>query len=179
MTRKRVIEILAPLILFLSLSQCSMSEDYTEPEYVRQAYYIINKTGKKLERRHNMTVVGTGGRMMNCVELMRLAFNINKPLSKEESRKIILDCTSEFLREINSDQEIRPYLVQFPFRVENINISIFTHDEQGRNLYDPDITVVLIDNGEITYLTDDRENKYRFKSEYVESYEDALKLTQK
>lgn len=162
-------------IFFLCMS-CVSNNDI--PWYERRANAIIGKVGNKLARKYNMKLIGTGGGMIDSVKLMTLAFNINKPLNREESRKVILDCASEFLHEINSDQEIRPYLVKFPFPTENISISVFTHDEQGRKLYDPDIFVVSIEDGEISYLTADRENKYRIKSEYVESYKDALKLIQ-
>lgn len=161
-------------VFFLCLS-CSLLNNEI-PFYERKASLLIDKVGNKLASKYNMKLIGTGGGMIDCIKLMSLAFNINKPLNKNESRKIVLDCTAEFLREINSDQEIRSYLVKFPFPVENVEIGIYIYDENGRKLFDPNISVVSIDKGNISYLTNDKENKYRFKSEFVESYKEALKL---
>lgn len=171
------LEIMVSTLFFLCLSSSIYSDEI--PFYERKANVIINKVGNKLAKKYNMEIAGTGGGMIDCVKLMALSFNINKILNKNESRQLLLDCAAEFLKEINSNQEIRPYLVQFPFSVENIEIKIFIHDHEGRNVYDPNLSVISIVKGELRFRTNDKDNRYRFKSQYFESYDQALKLNLK
>jgi hypothetical protein len=77
--------------------------------------------------------------------------------------------------DINNNEEIRPYLHEYPFTAKNVEIRIF--------IYKPDGTYPPLDkiqcfssiNGILTYYLDVPE-KYTFQALHKETYEEALRL---
>ena len=60
-----------------------------------------------------------------------ILFQVKRKLSIEQAREILVDCVQEFLTEINSNEEIRPYLENFPFTSKNIHIALLTFAEDA------------------------------------------------
>ena len=62
----------------------------------------------------------TGGGMMGCVETIAIGFTVGKPRSVEEARRIIVPLIEHYMDLINRSRRIRPYLVKYPFPLENM-----------------------------------------------------------
>ena len=137
---------------------------------------IKSDVARTLEKRHNMCLIGEGTGAMHCVEMLSLSFQINRILTKENARKIIVDCVNEFTKKVNAHVKIRPYLKTFPF--EGAQVTIYITDKNRRNIYDPEIGVVSYREGEITYYTDDPENKWKYKTKIKETLEEAMQILQ-
>lgn len=168
------------LILLLSLLFCACNDSknnrYVPARYVEIADEILTEMEQKLSNKYHMRVTGTTAGLMKCVNLLGLSFKIRGPLTQEQLRVIIVGCVEEFLSTINANEEIRPYLRTYPFTAEGIEITIFMIDAQGRELYDPDIGVASQRHGELTYMTTDRTDTFKYKSIVSESYDDALRI---
>src|SRR5688500_260960 len=66
------------------------------------------KAGKQIASKYGMKVVGDGGGAdKEGINLKILSFNAVAALNLEQARKLIIDCTEEFLNIINTDGEIR------------------------------------------------------------------------
>ena len=165
------------LLIFIVVSTSSFLFFKSKPrDYVDMAHEIRAKVGKQLAQKHHFAVVGITGGMMDCVYLVGLSFQIYRPMDRDEARYRLVDCVEEMLRAINENEEIRPYLKNYPFTTNNIRVDIFMSDPDGRHLYDPNFEVASIsESNKIEYCTS-VPNLATYKHKYEESYEEALAL---
>ena len=114
------------------------------------------------------------------VRKVGLAFDTSGPFTKEYLRKLLIEFAHELLNQINSNEEFRPYLIKYPFTIENVQIIIYNRDKNGERVYDPEIGVADITLGNLTFSTYDPESEYcREKNEFYETYEEALEILKK
>jgi len=140
---------------------------------------VIKKTVEELKRKYQLSLIGTGGSGDdNEITMSSISFELAHSMSQEECRKVILDCAQLFLKEINSDAQLTPYLSVKPFGYKNIEVLIFmSHPDRSRPLH-PSISVVSLTDGIIKYRTVNPENTYEYKSVVRETYEEALRKVQ-
>ena len=96
----------------------------SEPVRVKLANQVNEKTAKNIYKKNKLRCTETGGTMTNDVEMMRMSLNTKEELDIPKCRKLIIECIDEYLKNINSDEKIRPHLHKFPFNEENIELSI-------------------------------------------------------
>jgi hypothetical protein len=156
--------------------QIMKNNEYIPACYVVLADQIQADVAKRLSQRYNMRVVGMGGGLANRVNVLGLSFQIQGVLTKEQLRKILIDCAETFLTAINKNEQIRPFLKKFPFTSNEIEIELFLVDRTGRETFHPDISTAVAKHGELRYNTVDKNNMFVYKSEHVEDYEEAPKL---
>lgn len=158
-----------------------MDNTYVPARYVVISEKITADTAKLLSKKHKMNTIGTGGGLANCVNRLSLSFQIQGPLTKDQLRILVVDCVEEFLGAINKNKELRPYLKTYPapFTINDIDITVFILDSCNIEVYDPFIGVVCTREDNLIYKTAIREDVYKFKSEFKESYRDAQILTKK
>ena len=151
---------------------------YVPEEYIVISQQIRADVATTLTKRYPMRIIGITGGLANSVNILGLSFQIKGPLSKERLREIIVDCVEEFLTPINANERLRPFLKNYPFTANEIEIEIYIVDETGRRLYDPEIMFAGESNGTLRYRTVDINDKLGFKSYFEEDYETAHKLVQ-
>ena len=170
------------ITLFSMFTGALVGDDYSslcEPsDYDKMIDRVLYKMGGVLEEKHKMKVIGDYAAAMDCVNVIGLAFQIKRPIDQDAARKLIVDCVEEFLKEVNQDQEIRPYLRNFPFTSNNIRIQIYNFESVGELYSHPIIGYLIINDGVITYDTHEKGELLKCKSKIKESYEDALKIVQ-
>lgn len=154
---------------------------HQSPHYVELANKAQNEIAKTLSKKYDMRVIGDYAALFERVNELGLRFNINGPLSKDELRYILIGCIKEYLCYINSDEEIRPYLKDYPFTSKNIDISIFVYglEKKNFNLYYPEIAVASTYIGNLYYQTYGPENEFQYKTTEKETYEEALAIVKK
>ncbi len=163
-------------------SSCVSPYQYSEPIYCEMADNITAQTAKILTKRHQLDVIGTGGGCMDHVNMLALSFLIYRPLTVESAREIIVDCVEEFLFQINSNEEIRPYLKNYPFTPKELKISIFSHTEKNEAVYDPYISVVSNSTRHdstqtmLWFRTKAPDQPFGYKTEIEEDYQEALRI---
>jgi hypothetical protein len=135
---------------------------------------IKSDVARTLQKRHKMTLAGEGTGAFYCVEMMYLGFQINRILSKEKLRIMIVDCIEEFSNKVNNHKKIRPFLKEYPF--EGIKVSIFIHDKDNNTVYDPSIGVVSYYNGIIHYSTNHPNGSWVYKQTFEETLEEAKNI---
>ena len=95
-------------------------------------------------------------------------------MDRDEARAKIVDCVEELLADVNANEEIRPFLRDYPFTTKNVEVAIFTKYPDGKEVFDPYIRIVSVDQGDsITFRTKEP-NKKSYKQCYSESYSEAL-----
>lgn len=176
----KVIVVLTALFLFLCIVISACNQEPSLPESDRLAYKISGRIAEQLNDKYDLRLNGvglSGSGDEDSLKTIMLSFSLTHLVTKEEGRDLILKCIEDFLREINNFEEIRPYLVQFPFTYENIGLRIlFYSDASYRSTLDPNIGCISLDDGIITYKIASSHNEFINKSVEKESYEEALKI---
>jgi len=171
----KIIILLTSLLMFISIVITACNHTLPLPESDRLAYKIAGRVVEQLKNKYDLDFNGIGQSGETTIKTLDLYFSLTHLVTKEEGRDLILKCTENFLHEINDFEEIRPYLVQFPFTYKNIGIRIlFYSDARYEDTLDPNIWCISLVDGSIEYMIADIQNPFKFVEK--ESYEDALKI---
>jgi len=96
---------------------------------------IISQTAKQLKKEKGLIPIGETGQMMGDIQAIGLEFQYFQLVSLEEARELLVYAIQVFLKNINENKKIRPYLHNYPFTTENIKITIWIN--QPDELYPP------------------------------------------
>lgn len=151
------------VVLYTSLSE----------HYVKIAHKITAQTAKKLEQEKGLILAGTGGGMMDDIKMMMMSFEYRKVVNLETARKLLVECVEEYASAINASEKVRPYLHNYPFTFENIEIEIIFRNSDGSKVSLDEINVASANEGRMSYYMDDPE-QYSLKLLHEETYEEAL-----
>ena len=148
---------------------------HQSPRYVKLAAQITEKTAVKIEKEKNLRLVGRGGQMMHDIQMMAMSFDLYHEVDLKEARELLVYIINEYLSEINSNVEIRPFLHEYPFTAKNVEIHIWVYKPNGS---DPDLDklyYISAINGVLTYYLD-LPKTYSRKAICEETYAEASKL---
>jgi hypothetical protein len=148
-------------------------------EKAKMMHKAVYNASKTLNARHQMRYIGISeAGDKNHYKEVGMFFEIFRVVSKEESRKIMIDCVEELLREINSNPQLLPHLQPSPFTAANIEIAFYIYHPDGKRAYHPDLGSLSLNEGVIRYSTDIPEMQYKFGfyTQEKESYEAASKI---
>ena len=111
---------------------------------------------------------------MKDVSKVSLEFRTIKTCDIATSRKIIVDCIETWNDMINSDEEIRPYLHQYPFPADKVEIGISFYEKNG-NRPSESVAYAFTLKGKIYYCRHNPEIP-DLEDIWEEDYAEALKL---
>ena len=77
-------------------------------------------------------------------------------LTEQEARKLIINCVDDFLEAVNNDEQLRPFLRDFPFTAKNLDLTILNFDKNQELHSFPFIAIVTDSRGKIGFLTERR-----------------------
>ena len=117
MNRLRIFIVLVWLI--------SCGPQHESPRYVRMASHIERQVSQELREHYNLFQIGTGGGMMDAINYMAMMFNFYDEVDMNTARELSIAAGTKLLNALNDNEEIRPYLRYYPFRIEDIGIKIF------------------------------------------------------
>jgi len=144
--------------VFLSCSQKS----YESSDKQRHINHVRHEVAKKIAKETALVPFGTTGQALNQIEKLGLSFLHYGKLDDDHARSLLIKVGYVFIDEVNGDENIRPYLANFPFNLKNIEVRIFIKDELGRDLNDDNIQIVTLVDGVIEY------NSYSSKDKKIE-----------
>jgi len=127
----------------------------------------------QLKRENRLIPFGIAGRMMDEIKMLGLSFQYYTEIGVEEMRKLLLTSGELFLSVINSNELIRPYLNNFPFEVENIEIEIYLFNPNGTQFDLDKLHYATMVKGELKYVIRSSDNNL-YKTIYSETYEEAV-----
>lgn len=162
--------------MFLScMTSCSGGDS---SNYTVIARKIMRQFVKDMHNKNGYTCTSSGGAFMHNISKIQLGFETLGPKSQNELRIELVEMVEDFLNRINSNVEIREYLVNYPFRAENLDFGLYLVDENGKPIKNKGsgrerLYGIVIGNGKICYVF---ENEEQFPLQYTfeESYEEAL-----
>ena len=159
------------LSMFSFLFGCS-SFGYQSPRYEQLADEITGKTAKKLKTQKGLFLIGIGGRMMDDIQVMKMSFEYYQEVDLKIGRELLVHVINEYLSAINSNEEIKPHLHEYPFTAKNVTISIFFSNPDRSKFPPGKIACISSLKGTLTYYT--YSNSNFLQAIHVESYEKAV-----
>ncbi len=155
-----MIRIFVVFILCFLCFSCTEISDRDERSSGREKEAVVNeileKVANQIKDEYQLGPFGSGGQMMSQVEMLHLAFVYRKPLTVEEGRRLVLAAMHKFLDGINKEIRIHPYLANYPFSPENIEIEIFVQNQKGLPFDSSDVEIVCCRKGNCIYKKVDR-----------------------
>ncbi len=134
---------------------------------------VERKVAFRLKKEKELYTCGTGGQMMDQIKMLALSFDYYKPLNIENGRELLIAAVNELVTHVNANEEIRPYLNNYPFEPKNIEIRIFARNPDGSNVPPGKLSVLSAIRNIFEYDMNDPET-IQLKTFYQETYEEAL-----
>lgn len=165
------------LIIFSYLTFLILIFNYlNRNQSTETAHRLINQVSTKLEKKFNISLMGISEQGdKKGYSKIGLTFDITRIVNKDEGRKIIIQSFNELLNSINNSEEMQPYLLEIPFKNENIDITLMIRDSNFTELLHPNISVISTSKNRIIYKTNSTTDKYQYHSITEESFEEAKK----
>jgi len=143
-------------------------------DYEKIADKITEQTARKLKNEKDLVLAGTGGQMMHDIQMMMMGFNFYNEVDIDTARQLLVYSVQEYLTAINSDEKIRPYLQNYPFTAQNVEIVIYFYNPNGSKVSNGKIKIAEVSREEVIYYVDYPE-AHTIKAIHEESYEEAVK----
>jgi hypothetical protein len=165
------------LLLILSLFSCDSQVD-SENIIVNQ---IAETTAYVLKDKYpgihfNASCVEAP---QNKIKSTLVYFNFNTKVLVDEARPILVDVTSEFIKQVNLNHKIQEYLYAPPFTIENLKITIF-YQKNCAKLYQ---IPYLVNSGNIFgkfyYTGMGKKDEFDYQVVKKETFDEALVLLKK
>ncbi len=141
---------------------------------VRIARKVRKQVAEKLKKDLSLYPSGSGGQMMNQIHMLALSFRYYQPVNIETARKLLVTAVTEFIDAVNANEEIRPYLQNYPFEAKNIEIRIFLQNLDGSPIPFGRLKVISSMDGNFQYKIDNLETGL-FTTIYKESFKEGQK----
>ncbi len=162
-------------LIFLNLASCSSNSfsSYKPSEKQKLVNEIRQKIALQLKNDLGLMPFGTAGQMMYDIEMLGLSFIYNKEIDIDEARDLLINSVNTFVKAINEDERIHPYLGNHPFEPKNVEIRIFFRKKDNYDVTQGKLFIASSVNGNLKYKIEDP-NTDRLKTIYKESYQEAL-----
>jgi hypothetical protein len=173
---KNVILIGIIVCLFFLINEFRNNSENDDDKAFEAFNSVIERTSKKIKNKYHFTFIGNGGGSKDDkLWFIGLSFKRFGPvLDITEGRKLLVIVAKDFLKEANKDKNLANYFNPFPFTEKNIELKIFISDLDGNDVFDPNLAIITLVEGNISYVTINKDGL--FKSRIKESYIDALKI---
>jgi hypothetical protein len=149
----RCVNILVFFIITFFIGSSLAAKEDKSPEYIKYVDEIVNNFVKDMEKKYKLHCYGSGGSMPKDVEKIDVLFISYQKSSIEDARKIEVAAVQELLKRINNHKEIRQYLSEYPFNINNVSVSISFRTKTDDYPLDGSIASVFIAKNKIFYYT--------------------------
>lgn len=158
------------------------SED-TRPDHCKFAGEIMNQFINDAEKQYGLACYGSGGGFMDRVNAIHLSFATLGPKSQEELRVMMVTITEDFLKRVNSHEEIREHLINYPFQPANLKFRISLMGLDGKAIHNKGkekelLSDISLFNGKLFYEIENDDKAY-LQDVHAETYEEAQAIVKK
>lgn len=120
-------------------------------KYLIYTEEIISAFVQEMNQQFGLIYIGYGGRLNGGVKKIEISFISYKTMNLDQARKLEVIATEKFLKIINNNKEIKTYLHQFPFTVNDAQISISVRSSKDTRPLDGSIAYVFTAKNKIFY----------------------------
>lgn len=164
-------------VFFIYFYICSSINCEENNTLGRSVGSVTSKFTAEMQKKHQLKCVGSGGGGQNGINLLSLHFENESVLDLAEARILITDCAKEFLYSINTNENIRPHLLDYPFTSINV-LLMFTFRKHLKHPPPDKIAAISLCDGKIRYSICNPKTQHLQKI-YEETYDEALQIALK
>lgn len=173
--KKWIRQVMLGGFLLIAWNRCTIFPDFFT-EGGKLVYQHLGASNHAIYKKYRLKPGGSGVAMCGGpVRHLSFYFSTSSCYSKDELRRLAIECAHLVIAQINADPAMYPHLHDPPFRIQHVHLMISNHTAEGEGLLDPDIGTVHIDEGKLVYWTYEPNKTFHpIKHQYIESYEEAL-----
>ena len=150
-----------------------------DSKHIFIADQLTKQTADQLKKEKGLSLIAIGGGMMGDIQAMGADFAYFNLVNLQEARKLIVYASQCYLKNINSNKKIRPYLHNYPFDIKNISVLIVINHPETLSLEKKNICCISIVKGIISYNLESPTRYAPMPLLKEETYEEALKIVEK
>lgn len=158
------------LVTTLLMLMCSCQHKSNYSSIVNK---ISNSYSSELYKSQDFDLIGTGGATAGDIKELFLDYWSHRLVDLCEARILYVNTVEGFIKLVNENKEIRPYLHDFPFTIKNTEISLGFVDEKNCHVKNKKIAFVFEVHGNIHYCISSKDT---LVTVHVEPYEKALRI---
>jgi hypothetical protein len=166
------------IIFILFVTVCFSCGRGSGCRYCDLADNLMNAYSKEVRKTKNLLLFGSGGSMTTDVRVLSPSYEYLGNMDLCQARFLYIETVEGLIRKVNNNEEIRPYLHNYPFTEKNIALAIGFIDKQENRVKEGYIALVFMldnENGLIYYNIYNSETEM-LETIYIEPYEEALKI---
>lgn len=168
---KKLILVAVGFFLLIGYMAITENKKTSEPIYCKYVDEISHEFLVLAKTKYGLTCSGSGGALMDRVNVISLSLDSREQdFDIKRARRLIIDCSEDYLERVNNNEEIRPYLSHFPFTEKGIRFSI-----SFRNPQDDAIKLAFLSQGNVVYSVIDPDQK-PYVTKHKETYEEAREI---
>jgi len=139
------------------------------PSYIRHIHEIVDQFTSDMST-YGLDCVGSGGSMPEDVVSIKVRLSACKHATISEARQLELIAVRRLADLVNSHERIRPFLREYPFGLDRIEVSISFQQPTGERFCDGSVDYVSSINGILYYAAYDEilNNIYDIASESIQ-----------
>lgn len=163
------------ICICLCASMLCMSSFFGK-KHLDELRLVEKETAKSLESTYKIRTCGSGGGAMFGISTVMLAFEIDRPITIEEARVILVGCEELYIKNINKNKIIRPYLQEYPFGPNRVKVEFYVHTPKKKK-DQKHIDIFSISSGgnikvpTVNYKINNEQD--RLETVFTETYEQA------
>lgn len=135
---------------------------------------------EKMEKEHQFKYCCLGGKLTDSIEGVDVSFSLDKFVTLEQARELLLLMTDSLLFEINHSKQLKPYLKEDPFPIDRLRVRLKFAKRDGVNDSEEHLDRVILEDGQIRYMQDLLPKWMTYQVEIppfaTESYEEGKEL---
>jgi hypothetical protein len=168
---KKLIVIFSGIFLLIVSLTVREKVNNSRPVYCKYVDDISNSFLAASRDKYGLTCSGRGGALMDKVNVVFLGLDSKEnDYDVEKARRLIVNCSEDYLERINSNKKVREYLSHYPFTHTGINFRI-----SFRNPNERAIRLIILTKGKISYSAYN-EDRSDLIDQHVETYEEAREI---
>ena len=107
---------------------------------------------------------------MYGIKKLTMSFQYYQSVNIETARQLLVDSVEKYLANINSNEDIRASLYEYPFTPKGIEIVIFFLNPNGSKVDPKKIWIAASNQGRVTYYTRSSRDA-KLEALYTETYD--------
>ena len=159
------------IVFFSTLMFLACEHKSQKPIQETYAEELVGQYIKNVESKYNLHLTSMAwGMYGGTVNLLGPGFGTKEGLDVSRSRQLLLELASELINCVNQSEKLRPYLKNYLFTIENVQITL---SYRGNNPNQQAVKLAFLKESTITYeKIDDKTDKY--ETLFRESYDEAI-----
>ncbi|HEY4832305.1 MAG TPA: hypothetical protein VIH61_07080 [Waddliaceae bacterium] len=141
-------------------------------------HQTIHSHAKIQKKIYGLALIGSGGSIPDHqVKEFIVHYVANRPMSLDEARNLYVHSVEGLLNLINSNDELKPYLDNYPFTVNNLDLKISYWDPNADGFDPPSVALVFLVRGNICYAYYDNQSaRFTYEMDIREPYLEARRI---